>query len=141
MHPWIRSIAILTAALCGGAAVAQQLPYPILFVTQFPISGDFTAIGSVFGNHRGNVDLVGRGGDLYIRYPDGSLRNLTQEAGYGNAGQQGATSIGVRPTNDSWQCAIESLTSRVMAIIIRAVPIWPIFVPFGKLGAIRYSVP
>lgn len=29
-------------------------------------------------------------GDLVIRYPDGSLRFLTQEAGFGNAGMQGA---------------------------------------------------
>ena len=50
---------------------------PILFVTQVPIPGDFTTIGSVFGNHRGSLASVGRGGDLYIRYADGSLKNLT----------------------------------------------------------------
>ncbi|MBL0164144.1 MAG: hypothetical protein IPP82_11055 [Xanthomonadales bacterium] len=91
-------LAMAFAATCH----AQPLPYPVLFVTQFPITDDFTAIGSVFGNHRGNIDLVGRGGDLYIRYPDGSLRNLTSQAGYGNAGQQGAGSIAVRDPAVSW---------------------------------------
>ncbi|HVJ63489.1 MAG TPA: hypothetical protein VM555_12360 [Tahibacter sp.] len=102
MRSWKQRLALAFAALGGGAAFAQELPYPILFVTQFPIPGDFTAIGSVFGNHRGSVDLVGRGGDLYVRYPNGTLRNLTQEAGYGNAGMQGATSIAVRDPAMSW---------------------------------------
>src|SRR4051794_11867887 len=78
--------ASMARAATTAAAPSAALPNPILFVTQFPQLGDFAAIESVFANHRGDVDLTGRGGDLYIRYPDGSLRNLTQEAGYGNAG-------------------------------------------------------
>ncbi|RLT33212.1 MAG: hypothetical protein DWI57_17850, partial [Chloroflexi bacterium] len=35
---------------------ANQLPNPILFVTQFPIAADFTTIGAVFGNHRADMD-------------------------------------------------------------------------------------
>lgn len=97
-----RGLAALFALAVAGAASAQQLPYPILFVTQFPISDDFATIGAVFANHRGGANLVGRGGDLYIRYPDGSLRNLTQEAGYGNAGPQRAASIAVRDPAVSW---------------------------------------
>jgi hypothetical protein len=74
-----------------------------MFVTQFPIPDDFAAIGSVFANHRGNTELVGRGGDLYIRYGDGSLRNLTREAGYGTAAvMQGANSIAVRDPHVHW---------------------------------------
>jgi hypothetical protein len=65
----------------------ESTPHPILFVTQMPISADFAAIGSVFANHRASIALSGRGGDLYIRYPDGSLRNLTREAGFGTAGE------------------------------------------------------
>src|SRR6185369_16807793 len=43
------------------------------------------------------------GGDLYIRYPDGILKNLTQLAGYGVAsGFQGATSIAVREPSVHW---------------------------------------
>jgi hypothetical protein len=94
-HVW-RCLILLRGATVGAAASAQSLPYPILIVTQFPINYDFTAIGSVFGNHRGSIDLADRGGDLYIRCPDGSLRNLAAEAGYGDVGQQGANSIAVR---------------------------------------------
>lgn len=45
---------------------------------------------------------VARGGDLMIRYPDGSLRNLTREAGYGMDGQQGANAIAVREPAVHW---------------------------------------
>ena len=95
-----RLAAALALLACG--ANAQTLPNPILFVTQFPISDDFATIGAVFANHRGGSNLVGRGGDLYIRYPDGSLRNLTAEAGFGNAGPQRAASIAVRDPAVSW---------------------------------------
>jgi len=78
-------------------------PYPILFVTQVPIPYDFTTIGSVFGNHGTDMQSVGRGGDLWILYPDGSLKNLTAAAGYGvAAGFQGATSIAVREPAVHW---------------------------------------
>lgn len=101
-----RPIVLATLYLLGGAmlgpdAVAaplapKALNAPILFVTQFPIAGDFATIGSTFANHRGGISLSGRGGDLYIRYADGSLRNLTQEAGFGMVGLQGANAISVR---------------------------------------------
>ena len=66
--------------------------YPILFATQIPIREDFTTIGSTFGNHEPSMQQVGRGGDLYIRYPDGTLKNLTQLAGYGSSGAHGPPS-------------------------------------------------
>lgn len=84
------------------AADPPDPPYPILFVTQVPIPGDFTTIGSVFGNHRASMSTVGRGGDLWIRYTDGTLRNLTQAAGYGVEGFQGADSIAVRDPCVHW---------------------------------------
>jgi PKD repeat protein len=56
----------------------------VLFVTQTPFGQDFANIMSTFGNHRGTITSAPRGGDLYIRYQDGTLRNLTAEAGYGN---------------------------------------------------------
>ena len=37
-----------------------------------------------------------------IRYPDGSLRNLTQEAGYGAAGLSGTNAIAVREPSVHW---------------------------------------
>src|ERR1043165_853404 len=39
---------------------------PILFVTQVPEEGDFTTIGSTFGNHSGQINSAPRGGDLWI---------------------------------------------------------------------------
>jgi len=77
-------------------------PHAILFVTQVPVPADFTTIGSTFGNHRGGVRSAARGGDLWIRYPDGTLRNLTALAGYGNGGFQGAGSIAVRDPAVHW---------------------------------------
>lgn len=56
---------------------------PILFVTQVPIPADYTTVGSAIGNQQATMDRVPRGGDLYIRYADGTLKNLTQTAGYG----------------------------------------------------------
>ncbi|HVE71232.1 MAG TPA: hypothetical protein VNI54_07675 [Thermoanaerobaculia bacterium] len=75
---------------------------PILFVTQVPVDGDFTTVTSTFGNHRSPVDSAPRGGDLWIRYPDGSLKNLTRAAGFGNDGRQGASSIAVREPSVHW---------------------------------------
>ena len=76
--------------------------FPILFVTQVPIAADFATIGSTFGNHEASMAQVGRGGDLWIRYPDGSLKNLTKEAGFGNEGFQGANAIAVRDPSVYW---------------------------------------
>ena len=89
------------STLALGAADAP-LPNPILFVTQVPVPGDFTTVASVFGNHRGDLEAVSRGGDLWIRYPDGTLRNLTREAGYGTTGMQGTNSIAVREPSVHW---------------------------------------
>ncbi|MCF6299535.1 MAG: hypothetical protein L3J52_00185 [Proteobacteria bacterium] len=87
----------------GLQAVANEAGNnPIMFVSQFPISADFTTIGSTFGNHSGRVSSAGRGGDLYIRYSDGTLRNLTREAGYGNSGLQADDAIAVRDPSLHW---------------------------------------
>jgi len=110
-----KSIFALLFLCCGVAAQAQRL-YPILFVTQTPIPYDFTAIGSVFGNHRADMESTGRGGDLYVLYPNGTLKNLTQLGGYGVAsGFQGATSIAVREPAVHW-----SGTKAVFSMVIGA---------------------
>lgn len=75
---------------------------PIMFVTQVPTLNDFASRASTFGNHTSSMDSVARGGDLMIRYPDGSLRNLTQEAGFGMSGFQGANAIAVREPAVHW---------------------------------------
>lgn len=86
---------------------------PILFVTQVPIPADFTTIGSTFGNHLGNPQAVARGGDLWIRYPDGTTKNLTAAAGYGVDGYQDANSIAVRDPAVHW-----SGTKAIFSMII-----------------------
>ncbi|MCU0864515.1 MAG: hypothetical protein MUC36_12015 [Planctomycetes bacterium] len=93
----------------------MSTPHPILFVTQVPVPADFITIGSTFGNHRGTIDSVARGGDLWIRYPNGTLRNLTGLAGYGNSGFQGASSIAVRDPCVHW-----SGTRAVFAMVVGA---------------------
>ncbi|MCB0518449.1 MAG: hypothetical protein KDD27_05905 [Saprospiraceae bacterium] len=81
---------------------AQPLPHPILFCTQVPNPNGFGSSMETFGNHNASMDAVPRGGDLYIRYPDGTLKNLTQLAGYGQNGMQGATAIAVRDPHVHW---------------------------------------
>ncbi len=85
-----------------GAQGVVSLPNPVLFVTQVPVPADFTTVASVFGNHLSTVESAARGGDLWIRYGDGSLRNLTQAAGYGGTGLQGASGIAVREPSVHW---------------------------------------
>lgn len=108
-------------ALVGVTVVGQpapiSTPYPIMFVTQVPVPADFTTIGAVFGNHRASLDAVARGGDLWIRYPDGTLKNLTAAAGYGTNGFQGATAIAVREPNVHW-----SGTKAVFSMVVGASP-------------------
>ena len=82
---------------------AVTLPNPIMFVTQVPMPFDSSTATAIFCNHKPDVFSVVRGGDLYIIYPDGTLKNLTQFAGYGTAsGLQGANSIAVRQPCVHW---------------------------------------
>jgi len=88
---------------------------PILFVTQVPVPPDFTTIASLFGSQRPEVESCGRGGDLYIRYPNGALRNLTRAAGYGHSGLQTTNSIAVRQP-----CLYWDGTKAVFSMVIGA---------------------
>lgn len=98
---WLFVVAVIFTSVSAFAQTAS-LPNPILFVTQVPIPGDFTTIAAVFGNHRGDMEATGRGGDLYILYTDGTLKNLTLAAGYGMSGLQGDKAIGVREPAMHW---------------------------------------
>jgi Hydrazine synthase alpha subunit middle domain len=82
--------------------LAVALANPILFVTQVPVPADFTTVASTFGNQLASVAEAPRGGDLWIRYPDGSTKNLTKAAGFGTTGMQGATAIAVREPSVHW---------------------------------------
>ena len=106
-HPTAAAVFALIGLVAAGCAwsatepfctpgTANGLPNPILFVTQVPIPDDFATIGSVFANHRAGLGEVGRGGDLYVLYPDGTRCNLTREGGFGMAGMQADDAIAVR---------------------------------------------
>ena len=91
------------AQATADSVASTPIPNPIMFVTQVPTEGDpFASRLSTFANHMNHMSSVPRGGDLMIRYPDGSLRNLTREAGYGMDGRQGANAIAVREPTVHW---------------------------------------
>ncbi len=93
----IAFVSLLLSPLAGSAAVLT--PYSILFVTQTPFGQDFANLMSTFGTHRGSTNSAPRGGDLWIRYPGGVVRNLTAAAGYGTtAGNE----IAVRDPYPHW---------------------------------------
>jgi len=93
-----------------------QTANPILFVTQVPVTSDYLTVASTFGNHRPGPNAAPRGGDLWIRYPNGALRNLTAEAGYGEpAGFQGTRAIAVREPCVDW-----SGTKAVFSMLVGA---------------------
>ncbi|HEV8543590.1 MAG TPA: hypothetical protein VGR78_14435, partial [Verrucomicrobiae bacterium] len=117
MKRFLLAVYLLSAGVAH-TAEAAQLPNPILFVTQVPIPGDFTTIGSVFGNHQASLESVGRGGDLYVRYPDGTLKNLTRAAGYGKSGSQVGNGIAVRQPSVHWSGA-KAVFSMVIGAPVR----------------------
>src|SRR5438477_9827622 len=92
----------LLMSLIAAFAVQAGPTNAILFVTQVPIPGDFTSVASTFGNQDGDVTSCGRGGDLWIRYPDGTLKNLTRAAGFGVSGDQSVNGIAVRQPSVHW---------------------------------------
>ncbi len=102
------SLAIIVISIvgCSGGGSGGGPPpttlNPILFCTQVPQPADFTTIASSFGNHLPNVGACPRGGDLWIRYGDGTLKNLTQAAGYGEVGLQDSNAIAVREPCVHW---------------------------------------
>src|SRR5688500_8442899 len=74
------ALATPTAGVSGLASptVTGPIQNPILFVAQVPTPGDpFQSRMSTFANHIPDIESVPRGGDLMIRYPNGTLRNLT----------------------------------------------------------------
>lgn len=103
--------------LLAAVVAAAQLQNPILFVTQVPVPGDFTTVASTFGNHIPAVAEAPRGGDLWIRYPDGATKNLTRAAGFGGSGMQGPASIAVREPSVHW-----SGTKALFSMVIGAPP-------------------
>jgi hypothetical protein len=105
---WLAQGGVALQAGSTVPAAGPVLPNPVLFVTQVPVAAGFTTIGSTFGNHQAGLADVARGGDLWIRYGDGTLRNLTAAAGYGSTaagGFQDGNAIAVRDPAVHWNGA------------------------------------
>jgi hypothetical protein len=110
----VRSLVVAGLGLASLPAMAAR-PYPILFVTQTPNPADFGTVAATFGNHSPAISSAPRGGDLWILYPDDTLKNLTRAAGYGapgagepgetTGGFQGAGAIAVREPAVHWSGA------------------------------------
>ena len=79
-----------------------QIDSDIVFVTQVPVTTSSNNIVSTTGNHRSAVAAAPRGGDLFIRYKNGELKNLTFAAGFGDPNFQGENSIAVRDPSVHW---------------------------------------
>ena len=80
---------------CGVASAAGPLlPHPVVFVTQVPTGYDFVnmTVSAPFANHLPTTLAAPRGGDLMLLSTTGTLRYLTQEAGYGTPGGGGVLS-------------------------------------------------
>jgi hypothetical protein len=90
------------AAHIGQTAQPVRLRYPLLFAAQVPPQHDHATRLSAFANHLPGIEAAPRGGDLMLRYPDGALRNLTREAGFGSEGEQGDKAIAVREPAVHW---------------------------------------
>lgn len=95
----IKNLALLML-LSGHAAAVTN---PILFVGQVPVQQSFGSMVATFGNQQATLDAAPRGGGLFIRYPDGTVKDLTTLAGYGTPnGMQGANAIAVRDPFVAW---------------------------------------
>ncbi len=116
----MKSLIVLLVIAAGSFAQSVQTQHPILFVTQTPTAG-FASVTQTFNNHVPTMVSAPRGGDLMIRYGDGTLRNLTREAGYGDtAVMQGTKSIAVRQPSVHW-----SGTKALFSMVIGApTKIW-----------------
>lgn len=120
----LSAIAFALLTTTGLFAAGPALPNPILFVTQVPIPNElndgtvsnvFVSVVSALGNHLPDTGHAGRGGDLWIRYTDGTLRNLTRAAGLGANGSQHGLGIAVRDPHVHW-----SGTKAIFSMVVGA---------------------
>ena len=112
-HWQLHMVVMAAAALMPPVACAAgaALTNTILFVTQVPqpmeandntVTNVFLGAGAGFGNHLADTWHAPRGGDLWLRKPNGSLTNLTRGLGFGLAGTQHAGGIAVRDPAVNW---------------------------------------
>jgi hypothetical protein len=102
---------------------------PIIFAAQTPAYG-FESVTQTFNNHRPTMNSAPRGGDLYIRYGDGTLRNLTREAEFGDSAvMQGVNSIAVRQPSMHWNG-----TKALFSMVVGApTKIWEVPVHYWQI--------
>lgn len=74
---------ILLSSLAQADVPNPPLSHPIVFVAQMPPMMGYPSLNDVFTNHQADPSAAPRGSDLYILYPDGTLKNLTAAAGWG----------------------------------------------------------
>jgi hypothetical protein len=99
---WVGGLFVACLGACADDGNTSTFDGPaILFVTQVP-SGSYGNVLSPFDNHEPFIKGTPRGGALMLRSGDGKLRNLTQEAGFGDVGMQGANAIAVREPTVHW---------------------------------------
>lgn len=87
-RPRRRTLACAIGCLLAPLSLLADVPspplqFPIVFVAQMPPMQGYPSLNDVFTNHLGAPQYAPRGSDLYILYPDGSLKNLTLAAGWG----------------------------------------------------------
>jgi Hydrazine synthase alpha subunit middle domain len=101
--PFSLRFIVLALNMVAIGAHAQAPPNPIMFVTQVPHLREFS-VTAVFGNHLAEPAAAPRGGDLWIRYTNGTLKNITATAGFGVASEfQGLSGIAVRDPAMHWE--------------------------------------
>jgi hypothetical protein len=115
-------LVLLTGLFTGQSEAA--ITNAVLFVTQVPIPNEvndgtvsnvFVSVVSALGNQLADTAHAGRGGDLWIRYPNGAIANLTRAAGYGTTTVQDGIGIAVRDPFVHW-----SGTRAVFSMVVGA---------------------
>src|SRR4051812_46199190 len=109
-----RAFVFLFACFLGYSSAVAAVPIhtnPLLFVTQVPIPFELNdgtvsnvqvSVVTPLGNHLPDTAHAGRGGDLWLRYTNGALKNLTRAAGFGTTGVQHGVGIAVRDPVVDW---------------------------------------
>ncbi len=102
----------------GSGSGPATLKSPVMFVAQVPVCATMDAVTEAFLNQKATAKAAPRGGDLYIKYAEGTynaqlypdgVRNLTRAAGFGSneilqtglPGQSGSP-IAVRQPTVHW---------------------------------------
>lgn len=115
---------VLFSVAPSSRAVGPTLTNAILFVTQVPmpvevnanqVSNVVVSVATPLGNHLADTAHAGRGGDLWLRLPNGTMTNLTRGAGYGVNGAQHTNGIAVRQPAMHW-----SGTKAIFSMVVGA---------------------